>query len=642
MESWDLFAISQVEHRRGFHGQLIDCHLTRSVFSNLSPADQRLILLNVIGGFQTQVIKAKWCHTESIHCPLCKAVDNQQHRFLECTALTDVRTAHPEAVEILSKDRPQWIYNLLAQKSPYIYGIHKILSSLPPVSHSDVEIPNFSHLRFYTDGACSNPTIPHLRVSSWSVVCDMTPDEAFRVQVAQTISDHVVQTQWMQCVPTGITSGFQSAARGELMAVVETCKLANKVETCRHVTIVTDAQYVINVVAIIRLGILDSVLDSMANPDLVLCLRNLLREKNYHFVKVQSHRQFHEATSWLDLWDILGNHFADMAATAARQKLPNDLQEMINDALIFYKLEHKRINLVLEYFIDLNKFRADSFAALDRNHNLGQTDMSNPLDNVLGDELIQVLSDFSPLRTIHIDLPPLTPDIAQCFLQGSHTAYYLHAWLQLLVWPADDISHEPPASWGFRFLSWCTILCYALTRLFPLRCPVWVVLQYIFHTFIVMRWCNHYPRERWLPRRFRCIKQYRHLKPCWNLKLFLRCPKRVVLRQNGWTSKGMRWEFQFVRVCRKLMKPCNVSTDTSNLLKDPKPWVNQLNFRKAHQLFPHQVLMSFLQMFDTVHTNGCKRFDEKHNVVDPILCLRSVQFNYLCGCVIHMSHDRIC
>ena len=117
-EAWDVFAISQVDHRRGFHGQPIDCHLTRSVFSGLSSSDKKLILLNVIGGFQTQVIKSKWCHTEKVECPLCNAVDNQQHRFLECQAqaLVAIRSIHPEAIDILKNDRPQWIYHVLAQK----------------------------------------------------------------------------------------------------------------------------------------------------------------------------------------------------------------------------------------------------------------------------------------------------------------------------------------------------------------------------------------------------------------------------------------------------------------------------------------------------------------------------------------------
>lgn len=158
------------------------------------------------------------------------------------------------------------------------------------------ELPSFSHLRFYTDGACSNPTIPHLRVSSWSIVCDFTCAEAQRISVAQALSDLHMQNQWLQCVLTGITSGFQSAARGELTAVVETCKLANGVATCEQVTIVTDAQYVINVVAIIRLGLVEVLIHKMANPDLVIQLRDLLNIKQCHFVKIASHRCFHDAS----------------------------------------------------------------------------------------------------------------------------------------------------------------------------------------------------------------------------------------------------------------------------------------------------------------------------------------------------------
>ena len=470
VEAWDLFAISQVEHRRGFHGQPIDCHLTRSVFSGLSPSDQKLILLNVIGGFQTQVIKAKWCHTEKVECPLCNAVDNQQHRFLECTALADVRSIHPEAIGILQNDRPQWIYHVLAQKYPQSDVILRVLSSIPPVRNDDVELPSFSHLRFYTDGACSNPTIPHLRVSSWSIVCDFTCDEAQRISVAQALSDLHMQNQWLQCVLTGITSGFQSAARGELTAVVETCKLANGVATCEQVTIVTDAQYVINVVAIIRLGLVEVLIHKMANPDLVIQLRDLLNIKQYHFVKITSHRCFHDASSWLDLWDILGNHFADLAATAARERLPSDLKHMIQDARDFHNKEHKRLVTVMEYLIDLNKVRADCCAEHEKAQRQGQIPSSdNPLDEVLGEELVEVLANYMPTQISHLDFPPLTADIAQCFLQGSHIAYYLHSWLKLLVWPSQDVCHEPPASWGISFLELVYNFVLCTHQAFPIK-----------------------------------------------------------------------------------------------------------------------------------------------------------------------------
>lgn len=86
------------------------------------------------------------------------------------------------------------------------------------------------------------------------------------------------------------------------------------------------------------------------------------------------------------MWDILGNHFADLAATAARERLPSDLKHMIQDARDFHNKEHKRLVTVMEYLIDLNKVRADCCAEHEKAQRQGQIPSSdNPLDEVLGE-----------------------------------------------------------------------------------------------------------------------------------------------------------------------------------------------------------------------------------------------------------------
>ena len=51
-------------------------------------------------------------------CELCDGDDSRSHRTLECSALQDVRSRHPDAVHILSAVRYDWNYIPLANSHP--------------------------------------------------------------------------------------------------------------------------------------------------------------------------------------------------------------------------------------------------------------------------------------------------------------------------------------------------------------------------------------------------------------------------------------------------------------------------------------------------------------------------------------------
>lgn len=57
---WNDYAISQCAHRRGIQDQFLDIPTTRSIFSRLDESQKRTIILNMVGGFQSEFSKSKW------------------------------------------------------------------------------------------------------------------------------------------------------------------------------------------------------------------------------------------------------------------------------------------------------------------------------------------------------------------------------------------------------------------------------------------------------------------------------------------------------------------------------------------------------------------------------------------------------
>jgi ribonuclease HI len=106
-------------------------------------------------------------------------------------------------------------------------------------------------VRFFTDGACENPTNPFFRRSAWAIILDLSKSAEHRSAILQQSASQMEFTNLFQCLGTGLTIGKQSIDRAELTAVVTACRWSVHVARCRA-TLFTDSQYVINVVNKIR------------------------------------------------------------------------------------------------------------------------------------------------------------------------------------------------------------------------------------------------------------------------------------------------------------------------------------------------------------------------------------------------------
>ena len=454
-EWWPSFVLGQVGHRKGLEHGHFDFQLTRDVFQSFSDQDQKILLLNMVGGYRSGTHKNIWTSDHSDVCEFCGMIDDRRHRFLQCPAFQNIRDNHCRAVALLSHSRGGWMYHPFAWKYHHIDFLKAFLDSIPldpiPVVHTE----HSSSLVFFTDGGCENPTNIVSRKSSWSVVVDRYDSCHDRVCGAEMFRYHECKHPCLEVLATGITPGPQSAARGELFALLQAARYASSIPKCLKASFVVDAQYVINIVQAIENDKL--MVDKVHNSDLVRHLHQVWDSNKFSIEKIKSHLNPKEADNLYQMWKMLGNNCADQAATAALSAIPSEIGQLFRQVQQFIQQEKQDLTQVLQFFVELNRSRS---LMLDT-----QRKHVSTLDSSASDSIFQTLLAHKCHRSICFLHGDLDPVIAAANLQGTRLAYTIWEWAKQLRWP-ENIEEDIHSNIG---VSWLELLMnfYLTTKMLP-------------------------------------------------------------------------------------------------------------------------------------------------------------------------------
>ena len=447
------FVFQQVDHRRGIPNDRIDVELLHKVFSKMSDADQKILLLNLVGGYQTNTAKSRWNSEIDVTCECCDQPDHTDHRLLFCPAMERIRNEHPEAVSILSSHRINWIYHpfpTLCPETRLIDAINSCIHLSHPSILENVEHP--SHLNMFTDGGCEYPADYTSRRGSWAVVVDTSPSNGIAADASIPAKyNSSYQHPTMKCVATGLVSGEQTASRGELIAILQAIRYAVSLETCVSATIYTDARYVINVTQHVHNDDFGIRTDKIQNWDLIAELQTLWFLKTLNVIKVKSHRTIDSAVDTHDLWTILGNNFADLSASASLKYVPQQIKQLYADAHHHRERERKFLLKVFPYIAALNRERCSLIQNIESdNLPLRRTRVAD-LNACETQTPLGLLLQYSvPNSYIH-DIPVYDDHWAGACLQGANLAKAVWEWSKTLKWPQDPDLHGP-CSWGISYL----------------------------------------------------------------------------------------------------------------------------------------------------------------------------------------------
>eukprot|EP00435_Cladocopium_sp_Y103_P050018 s2317_g15.t1 len=455
--AWPYFLVQNLS-RKGTGEFVPHYNITSKVMSSFSPSDQSILVRNLVGGFQTAATQKMWDSDTPIACPLCGADDTRQHRLLECDKFAHIRDAHQEAIRILQDVRPEWVFVPLAHSSPDVVLQRAFLHTIQPEA-------NLAHFEasqsvvFYTDGGAVNPTDPDARLASWAVVSDTSALDVPGIQLMSSVAGSGMQCPQFRVIGSGLVSGHQSAARGELVAFWHALVAADKYDDLVSVSIVTDATYVCFVDFALRNDLHDFPNHKTKNGDVILEIKKYWNQRVRVF-KTKSHRSFEEAEDWHDLWTIYGNAAVDLAATISLRNVPHEIRSLFNNIASFHKAEAVMLQRVLSYMVELNRAREVAMKSADIvGQPVKQDEPSSQFmpARLMGTEALRFLQSFSPpdyVPLFHLD--DVDKSTYHGILQGANFTAAVVEWLAECKWPQDvpkDYSRRD--DWG---ISWLELL----------------------------------------------------------------------------------------------------------------------------------------------------------------------------------------
>lgn len=285
--------------RKGIGDFHLHPSLTMTAFSSLGDTDQKLIMLNLIGGFQTGSQQSQWSHNHDGACFLCGAFETRKHRLLECASTQDVRDRRQTACDILEQHRPEWQYLPLARQHSNQSLYYLFCDSVVLRPTGTFQETGSQHLKLFTDGGGRHPTMPTCGLATWAIVQGLAVDEAMQRSAADALFLDSPLFPYFRVVQTGFVNHFQAAGRGELSAVVLALAIAHRQELFTTIEFVTDAQYVIDVIHMVECPHFDVFASRLANMDLLTQLKQLWDPRFHSVRKVKSHRPFSSANGSL-------------------------------------------------------------------------------------------------------------------------------------------------------------------------------------------------------------------------------------------------------------------------------------------------------------------------------------------------------
>ena len=455
--------VLQSMSRKGVGDFLPDVKLAAKVFCKLKEDEQQLVKMNVVGGFQTHSVKAKWDSDTCDKCVFCGALDTREHRLLDCIVGMEIREDFASACDILKNQRPEWVYLPIPRQHEMCLLLRAYLKLIkPPIIPMPVH-GDGQELRFFTDGGAINPTSGWARIATWSVVQDISVSQDQRFDVSGYFLGPQPKFPCFKVAALGVVHGEQTVSRGELLALVTAARIACKHEPPMLTEFVTDASYVCNIVRLVKSGFWRHIAHKLPNIDIIKDLADIWRNDLFFVTKVKSHRSFSDARDHDDLWYIAGNFCADLAATLAFKVVPVEIRSLADQIFKHVKDEEVRLRDVFSFLACINKVRCEALHKHEMEH--GKPSMQIPKNaptqqdgncsglfnaGAMGDDALQFMMEFNPVgyQKQHVD--QVDDAIFASSLQGANVAKATFLWLQTLEWPTN-VDEPDPSDWG---ISW--------------------------------------------------------------------------------------------------------------------------------------------------------------------------------------------
>ena len=426
--AWAFYVHSNVRHRKGITPVPGDVYTQIKIMKQLSTREQKLVALNITGGYQTAAVKVIWDSTQSSACEHCGQPDTRLHRLLDCPPFQHVRDQHPEAVQIIAA--------------------HPHLAWLPlTTQHPDKAI------QVFTDGTCDTPKLQKCCKAAWAAIR----------QVRVSPSDPSLND--FDILQVSHVKGSQTINRGELEAVVWVAEFYAAQVPRPLIDLYTDSSFVQKIVHSLSTCLLDPRTYRLAHYDLIRRLQMSWDPCLFQLHKVKSHRDYADASNLPDLYTILGNTVADETAKLINRQDIEAFRQAAENIRIHSQKQMEALLCVYKYLCTLNSLQSSLRIEKESAENAALHEQG--LDEI--SLLRKTLTEWEVQGPQWVFEGPLPDIVAHACPVGAQLATCVWKFFQTLIWRHPDQSLDK-YDYG---ITWYELVLHF--TLFAGRClPIWI------------------------------------------------------------------------------------------------------------------------------------------------------------------------
>eukprot|EP00435_Cladocopium_sp_Y103_P037022 s2118_g9.t1 len=402
-DGWSQYIAAHVNHKTMHDLDGLDYHLTMLDYDCLLPVECSLLSALHAGAFISASEHAKYDHAKVHICEVCQLEDDRS-QWLVCPRFQTLRQSiegwFPDNVEL-----PMCLtHHLLV---PRLLALPRWRDSLLQIQDSEKGFLFYPHNKeiqhVFTDGACSMPSHPILRLASWGAI--------------SATSGELIAVDFLP----GIT---QTIDRAELYAIVKVLQWTTDTDLC----IWSDSQSTVTMAT--HLQEHGTFPGSAENYDLWLLLQDALQLRcgcTTWFRWVPSHictsRADDEFEAWLFKWN---NIIDDIVTTWNHARPPG------------FRAQHERLEHTLNWWgLRVRQLRTFYFKVAE--HQLRSAQSHSSLA-----EIVEIESDDECLRSIELiaDQLPLNWQVSCRQMHGRIPGCFVESFLQWLC-AMEQLENQP-------------------------------------------------------------------------------------------------------------------------------------------------------------------------------------------------------
>eukprot|EP00438_Fugacium_kawagutii_P033243 Skav228427 [mRNA] locus=scaffold1325:335853:337982:- [translate_table: standard] len=434
LNAWSQDLLTLHSSRKAWKGlPPINALETKRVIAKFDHQQQKALLNEVSGAFQTNAQQASWDLQISGECSYCSCLDTREHRIYECAATEEVRRPFANLLHTLRDEGLQY------HELPVIASSHDVeffqtvcdFIALPPLDETLqtrlARLITWGHTpRFYTDGSCQYPNVNDASHAAYAVVLDLTQTSEERAAIAANWQPGT-RVSTLQTILLARLTGRQNIHRAEISAMIYICELVSAAD------IFSDSQVAVDLGNQCNLLLDSASLHTHAEPDLAIQLWQVVQGKTFAFKKIKAHQDVATCPDLLLRYDRLGNQQANDAAFAACQELQPRLVQQADEIAHHLVQQKQWLEEYYRFFLELQRDRAK---LRKQSHQYDQHVLQPPGQDTMSDKLVRyAVEDPWPFPTPEVDH-------SRDFAWGTTWSVIFLDWISRFRWPQEEGLHS--------------------------------------------------------------------------------------------------------------------------------------------------------------------------------------------------------